>query len=181
MKKPTVAAAVAAILSIGLSAPLWAQSTSSDAKPLGAQSGSRTGMNAQNSDKSTSEPNESKAKTEQTSTTGVINRHDYVDKEVVTAAGIKVGDVTKLVTSNSDHGVYAVLGASGFLDMGKKQVAIPIKQLQLQGGNLVLPASITRSSLKSGPIYTKSKFSTYEATRPTKAMMGGGGYGTGGK
>jgi hypothetical protein len=45
---------------------------------------------------------------------------------------------------------YAIVNAGGFLQLTKHDVAIPVSQLKLVEGNLVLPGA-TRDALKASP------------------------------
>jgi hypothetical protein len=138
-----VAVAVAALLSIGLSSSLWADDMSMNDEPAADSS---------TMDQPASMPN-----------TSDINPGDYMEREVYTADGESIGKVDKLVTNNSDHTVYAVVGVGGFLGIGEKDVAIPIDKLQLQSNKLQLASGITKDSLKQQMKYEESEFSAFEA------------------
>jgi hypothetical protein len=45
---------------------------------------------------------------------------------------------------------YAIVGVGGFLGVGKNDVAIPMEQIKLEGGDLVL-AGATKEALKALP------------------------------
>ena len=138
MNKTSIAVAVAAFLSVGVSTTLWADSMS--------KSNDSNMMN----------------QATRMSNTAVIEPMAYQGKEVITSNGDSVGTIDKLVTSNRDHSVFAVVGVGGFLGIAEKDVAIPIYQLQSQGDKWLLSSSITEDSLKEGMTYAKSEFSAYE-------------------
>ena len=142
MNKTSATLAVAALLSIGLSTSVWADNMSTNNEPAGTSN--TMGQSAP------------------MSPTAAINPDDYTGKEIITAKGDSVGKIDKLVTSNSDHTVYAVVGVGGFLGLGEKDAAIPINKLQLQGNKWQLAAGITKDSLKQGMKYEKSEFSAFE-------------------
>jgi len=144
MNKTSSALAVAALLSIGLGTSVWADNMSMNDEPAGTSN--TMGQSAP------------------MSPTAAINPGDYTGKEIITAKGDSVGKIDKLVTSNSDHTVYAVVGVGGFLGLGEKDAAIPINKLQLQGNKWQLAAGITKDSLKKGMQYEKSEFSAFEVT-----------------
>ena len=142
MNKTYAAIAAAALLSIGLGTSAWADNMSADPAADSNTMGQSAPM----------------------ANTAAINPGDYTGKEIVTAKGDSVGKIDKLVTSNSDHAVYAVVGVGGFLGIGEKDAAIPINKLQLQGNKWQLASGITKDSLKQGMKYEKSEFSAFEAT-----------------
>jgi len=144
MNKTSAAVALAALLSIGLSSGLWADDMSMNNEPA--------------------EDSSSMNQSEPMSNTAAINPGDYMGKEVYTASGESIGKIDKLVTSNSDHTVYAVIGVGGFLGIGEKDAAIPINKLQLQGSKLQLASGITKNSLKQQMKYEESEFSAFEAS-----------------
>ncbi len=140
MNKTPVAVAVAALLSVGLSTTLWADSTS-----MNSDSNS-TASDMQNN------PNSQMA----------IDQENYNGKEVITSTGDSVGTIDKLVTSNSDHEVYAVVGVGGFLGIGQKDAVIPVNQLHSQGDKWQLSSDVTADTLKKGKKYEESDFSAFE-------------------
>jgi hypothetical protein len=140
MNKTPVAVAVAALLSVGLSTTLWADPTSTNSDANNMATEGQTNANIQMA----------------------ISLNNYNGKEVITSTGDSVGTIDKLVTSNSDHAVYAVVGVGGFLGIGQRNAAIPVHQLHLQGDKWVLSTDITVDSLKKGMKYEKSDFSAFE-------------------
>lgn len=140
MNKTTVAVAVAALLSTGLSTTLWAGSTSTSSNTNMAAPEGQTNANIQMA----------------------IALNNYNGKEVVTPTGDSVGTIDKLVTSNNDNAVYAVVGVGGFLGMGQTYAAIPVTHLHSQGDKWVLSSEITVDTLKNGMRYQKSEFSAFE-------------------
>ena len=140
MNKTPVAVAVAALLTAGLSTTLWADSTSTNGDTNMTAPEGQTNPNIQTS----------------------ISLNNYNGKEVITSTGDSVGTIDKLVTSNSDHAVYAVVGVGGFLGIGQRDAAIPLNQLHSQGDKWVLSSDVTVDTLKKGMKYEKSDFSAFE-------------------
>jgi sporulation protein YlmC with PRC-barrel domain len=155
MRKSSIAVAVAALLSVGLSTPLWADSmsTDKDIKTDRMMPDTATHPNNQAMENSASTPN-----------TAAIELKDYKGKEVITSTGDSVGKIGDLVTNNLDHTVYAIVGVGGFLGLGEKEAAIPVTQLQSQGDKWVLSSGVTKDSLKKQRKYEESEFSAFEPT-----------------
>lgn len=174
MKKSPIAIALATALSLGMSAPVLAETAQSetDAAPsaqqpgtTGAEMGSQTEMDT-NTQMQEPGSTGSQAGIEQDTSAGTstmaYNPEDYDGKRVVNANGDKVGEVEKLVISTGDQQVYAVIGVGGFLGIGEKDVAIPLEQLQPQGEDLTLASGITEDELKNSMEYNESEFSAFE-------------------
>lgn len=71
-------------------------------------------------------------------------------KTVYNETGAKVGKVTDLIISPDKFVSYVIVGAGGFVGIGRHDVAIPVAQLQNQAGKLVLPGA-TKDSIKAMP------------------------------
>ena len=68
----------------------------------------------------------------------------------------KVGKVDDIIIA-PDKGVsYLIIGAGGFVGLGRHEVAIPIDQIQEQGGKVVLPGA-TREAVKALPPFEYAK------------------------
>ena len=136
MRKTSLAVTIAALLSAGINTNLWAESPSVDSNTTR---------------QSSTMPN-----------TADILPINYLKKEIITAKGDSVGKIDKLVISNVDHTVHAVLDVGGFLGIGAKDVAIPVNQLRVKGDKLVLSSGVTEDSLKQEKKYEKAEFSAFE-------------------
>ena len=64
----------------------------------------------------------------------------------------KLGTVEDLIISPDRNVSYAIVGAGGFIGMGRHDVAIPVSQLQNQGGKLIMPGA-TKDVVKSLPSF----------------------------
>jgi len=62
----------------------------------------------------------------------------------------KVGTIDDLIITPDNAISYAIVGAGGFIGVGKHNVAIPITQLQYQKGKFVLPGA-TKDTIKALP------------------------------
>jgi sporulation protein YlmC with PRC-barrel domain len=80
---------------------------------------------------------------------------DLLKKTVVNDRNEKIGSISDvIITPNPDTKLpsasFAIIGVGGFLGLGKHDVAIPMEQLRLQDGKLVLPGA-SKDALKLLP------------------------------
>ena len=82
---------------------------------------------------------------------------DIYKADVYNNAEEKIGVVTDLIMDNNGNVTTAVVGVGGFLGAGKKEVAIPFKDLKVVSRDnkdwLVL--NQTKEQLKAAPAYDK--------------------------
>lgn len=86
---------------------------------------------------------------------------DLLDKAVVNDKKDRIGKVEDIIISPSKdakvpHASFAIIGVGGFLGIGTKDVAIPMEQLKLQEGRLVL-AGASKEALKALPEFKYAK------------------------
>jgi sporulation protein YlmC with PRC-barrel domain len=62
----------------------------------------------------------------------------------------RIGNVDDIIISPDKAISYAIINAGGFLQVTKHDVAVPVSQLKLVEGKLVLPGA-TRDALKASP------------------------------
>lgn len=74
-------------------------------------------------------------------------------KNVYNDAGQKVGKVDDLIISPDKNLSYIIVGAGGFIGIGRHDVAILVSQIQEKGGKLVLPGA-SKDSIKAMPEFT---------------------------
>lgn len=74
-------------------------------------------------------------------------------KTVYNNAGAKVGTVEDLIIAPDRNVSYVIVGAGGFIGLGRHDVAIPVSQIQDRAGKLVLP-NATKDSIKALPEFT---------------------------
>ena len=82
----------------------------------------------------------------------------YIYKaDVYDNAENKIGVVTDLIMDNSGNVTTAVVGVGGFLGAGKKEVAVPFKDLKVvsRDGKDWLVLNQTKEDLKAAPAYDK--------------------------
>ena len=68
----------------------------------------------------------------------------------------KIGAVDDLIITPDKSVSYAIIGAGGFLGMGKHDVAIPVGQFKEDKGKIVL-AGATKDALKAMPKFVYAK------------------------
>ena len=74
-------------------------------------------------------------------------------KTVYNDAGQKVGKVEDLIVSPDRNVSYVIVGAGGFIGLGRHDVAVPVGQITDKAGKLVL-AGATKDSVKAMPGFT---------------------------
>lgn len=62
----------------------------------------------------------------------------------------RIGKVDDIIVAPDKAVSYAIIGAGGFLGVARHDVAVPVSQLKLQDGKLVLPGA-TKEALKETP------------------------------
>ncbi len=74
-------------------------------------------------------------------------------KTIYNDVGEKVGKVDDLIISPDRDVSYVIVGAGGFIGIGRHDVAIPVNQIKNQTGKLVM-AGATKESIKAMPQFT---------------------------
>ena len=81
--------------------------------------------------------------------TGWSAKKDILGKAVYNDSNQKIGTVDDLIISPDRTVSFAIIGAGGFVGVGKHDVAIPVKNLKGEG-KLMLPGA-TKDALKALP------------------------------
>jgi len=71
-------------------------------------------------------------------------------KTVYNEAGQKIGKVEDLIISPDKNVSFVIVGAGGFVGIGRHDVAIPVSQIQNKAGKLQLPGA-SKESIKAMP------------------------------
>ena len=71
-------------------------------------------------------------------------------KTLYNDAGEKIGTVEDLIISPDKNVSYVIVGAGGFVGVGRHDVAIPVAQVQDQSGKLVIPG-VTKDTIEAMP------------------------------
>jgi sporulation protein YlmC with PRC-barrel domain len=87
-------------------------------------------------------------------------QRDLLGKTVVNEKNEKIGKIDDLIVSPGKGNVpaapFAIVGAGGFLGMGKHDVVIPMAQFKVQNKQLILPGA-TKDALKALPAFVYQK------------------------
>jgi sporulation protein YlmC with PRC-barrel domain len=83
-------------------------------------------------------------------TFGWSARRQVIGKPVFNDQDEMIGTVDDIVIAPSKAVSYAIIGAGGFLSVGRHDVAIPVRQLKLVDGKFVL-AGATKDAIKAMP------------------------------
>ena len=73
-------------------------------------------------------------------------------KALYNEAGQKIGTVEDLIISPERNVSFVIVGAGGFVGLGRHDVAIPVTQVQDQSGKLVIPGA-TKEMIKALPVF----------------------------
>lgn len=73
-------------------------------------------------------------------------------KTVYNDTGEKIGKVMDLIIAPDRNVSYVIVGAGGFIGIGRHDVAIPVRQVQEQGGKLTIQGA-TKGAIKAMPTF----------------------------
>lgn len=73
-----------------------------------------------------------------------------LDKDVYNSKNEKIGKVEDIIIAPDSAVSFAIVGAGGFLGVGRHDVAIPVGQFKLENNRFVLPGA-TKEALKKLP------------------------------
>jgi len=85
-------------------------------------------------------------------TLGYSAKRQVLGKPVFNDKSERIGSIDDIVIAPDKAVSYAIIGAGGFLSAGEHDVAIPVDQLDLVDGKLVL-AGATKEALKAMPVF----------------------------
>lgn len=85
--------------------------------------------------------------------TGWSVKKTLLGKTVYDDAGQKVGKVDDLIISPDANVSYVIVGAGGFVGIGRHDVAVPVTQIQDKSGKLVMTGA-TKDTIKGMPQFT---------------------------
>ncbi len=106
--------------------------------------------------------------------TQAVNASKLMKMDVVNAHGDTLGDVEHVLMHTADKKSYVVIGHGGFLGMGEKQVALPVDNMFLRNGKLVM-RGITDDQIKAMPSWTQGTqgFTDFTADQPVHVSTSG--------
>lgn len=79
-------------------------------------------------------------------------KKSLMGKTVYNDAGERVGKVMDLIIAPDRNVSYVIVGAGGFVGIGRHDVAIPVNQIQDRGGKLTMPGA-TKGVIKAMPTF----------------------------
>ena len=85
-------------------------------------------------------------------TTGWSAKRQVLGKTVYNDKGEKIGKVDDIIVAPDKAVSYAIIGAGGFLGMGRHDVAIPVSQLKETDQKFIL-AGGTKDAIKAMPAF----------------------------
>ncbi len=88
--------------------------------------------------------------------TGWSLKKSVLGKSVYNEEGKAIGKVDDVIVAPDKAVSYAIVGAGGFLGMGKHDVAIPVNQFRVDNGKITLPGA-TKDALKALPKFEYAK------------------------
>src|SRR6476659_7957230 len=83
-------------------------------------------------------------------TTGWSAKRQVLGKTVYNDSGDGIGEVDDIIVSPDKAVSYAIIGAGGFLGVGRHDVAIPVNKLKENDGKFIL-AGATKDAIKDMP------------------------------
>ena len=84
-------------------------------------------------------------------TTGWSAKRQVLGKSIYNDSGDRIGKVDDIIVAPDKAVSYAIIGAGGFLGMGRHDVAIPVGQLKQQSDGKFVLAGATKDALKAMP------------------------------
>jgi sporulation protein YlmC with PRC-barrel domain len=79
-------------------------------------------------------------------------KNTLMGKMIYNETGEKVGQVEDLIISPDKNVSYIIVGAGGFIGIGRHDVAIPVNKIQDKSGKLVM-AGATKEMIKAMPVF----------------------------
>jgi sporulation protein YlmC with PRC-barrel domain len=83
-------------------------------------------------------------------TTGWSTKRQVLDKKVFNDKGETIGKIDDIIVAPDKAVSYAIIGAGGFLGVGRHDVAIPVNQLKEDDGRFIL-AGGSKEAIKAMP------------------------------
>lgn len=83
--------------------------------------------------------------------TGWSAKRQVLGKTVFNDGGDRIGKVDDIIVAPDKAVSYAIIGAGGFLGVGRHDVAIPVSQIKQQSDGKFVLAGATKDALKAMP------------------------------
>lgn len=105
-----------------------------------------------------SEPDDASSREQISERLRALPANELIGREVDDREGEAVAEVDDLVRQTSDGTLFAVLSVGGFLGVGVKEVAVPLREFELgQDDRLLLP-NRSADEIESLPPYNKTRY-----------------------
>lgn len=88
--------------------------------------------------------------------TGWSLKKSVLGKSVYNEEGKTIGKIDDVIVAPDSSISYAIVGAGGFLGLGKHDVAIPVKNFKVESKKITLPGA-TKDALKALPKFEYAK------------------------
>lgn len=88
--------------------------------------------------------------------TGWSLKKSVLGKSVYNEEGKSIGKIDDIIVAPDSSISYAIVGAGGFLGLGKHDVAIPVKNFKVENKKITLPGA-TKDALKALPKFEYAK------------------------
>jgi sporulation protein YlmC with PRC-barrel domain len=86
-------------------------------------------------------------------------KHQVLGKAVFNDKNERIGTIDDIIIAPDKAVSYAIIGAGGFLGVDRHDVAIPVSQIKLQAGKLVMPGA-SKQALEATPKFEYAPPST---------------------
>jgi hypothetical protein len=83
-------------------------------------------------------------------------KQDLLAQSVYNDQKQKIGEISDLIITPKNAVAYVIIGVGGFLGIDRKDIAIPMAQIQYRDKNLALPGA-TKDALKTLPKFEYAK------------------------
>ena len=83
-------------------------------------------------------------------------KNQIIGKVVYNEGGDSIGTVEDLIVAPDREVTHAIVGAGGFLGLGKHDVLIPVDQFRFENERLMLPGA-TKETLEDLPVFEYSR------------------------
>jgi len=84
-------------------------------------------------------------------------KHQILGSSVFNEKNERIGAVDDIIVAPDSAVSYVIVGAGGFLGVDRHDVAVPVSQLKLQDGKLVLPGA-TKEALRASPEFEYTSY-----------------------
>jgi sporulation protein YlmC with PRC-barrel domain len=85
-------------------------------------------------------------------TSGWSTKRQVLGKHVFNDNGETIGKIDDIIVAPDKAVSYAIIGAGGFLGVGRHDVAIPVSQLKEDGAKFIFPGG-SRDAIKAMPVF----------------------------